>query len=65
MMTAEPTTPTTTTHMMRKKSGRDSEQKRLSLSLRSSNHRHASCVEQTHNRPDLIRKAKIMNQDDS
>lgn len=43
MMTADPATPTTTTHMTRKKMGRDSAQNCLSLSLRSSTHRHKAC----------------------
>lgn len=43
--TADPTTPITTTHMTRKKRGRDSEQKRLRRSLTCSTHWHIACRE--------------------
>lgn len=44
-ITADPTTPITTTHMTKKKRGRDSDQKRLRRSLTSSTHRHMACRE--------------------
>lgn len=43
IITAEPATPTTTTHMIKKKRGTESDQKRLSLSLSSSIHWHTTC----------------------
>lgn len=42
-MTADPTTPITTTHMTKKNRGKDSDQKRRRRSLTSSTHRHMAC----------------------
>lgn len=47
-MTAEPTTPITTTHIIRKKRGSDSELKRFRCSLASSTQRHTACREGGH-----------------
>ncbi len=61
MMTAEPATPTTTTHMIKKKSGIESDQKRLSFSLSPSTHWHATCPHTItiHEENDTIEKQNV------